>query len=362
MNEHPSNVLVVALRDPRDPAAPSRLLGMLALGAEGARRWRCFDDRLLVAWPDVGTASSRGLERSVELLDADPAVDRVVLLRAGARLGSEWPVAPEAGPPTRPFDRRSAATPLLIAGPCTVESEAHLLETAALVAEAGAHGLRAGIYKPRTCPYTFAGLGDAALESLSRARTATGLPVVTEVLESAKIAPTALHADVLQIGSRNMFNAPLLFRAGANVAGRPILLKRGFGATAEELLWAAEYVLLGRFAAGRREPGVWLCERGVRSVESAGRFTFEPTVLPWLRARTHLPILVDPSHAAGERTRVMPLARAALAAGADGLLVEVHPSPAAAWCDGRHALDGPQIRALAEEMRAMGRPCAGETE
>jgi 3-deoxy-7-phosphoheptulonate synthase len=232
--------------------------------------------------------------------------------------------------------------PVLIAGPCSVESEAMILETAMAVAQAGADMLRGGAYKPRTSPYDFQGLGVKGLRYLADAREKTGLPVVTEVLSWEEVPVVAHFADMLQIGARNMQNFSLL--RAASRSGKPVLLKRGAGATFEEWLMAAEYVL----AEGN--PNVVLCERGIRTFERATRHTLDLNAVALVRERTHLPVLVDPSHAAGIRSLVIPLSLAALAAGACGLIVEVHPDPAQAMSDGAQSLDFPMFADLARQV------------
>ncbi len=232
--------------------------------------------------------------------------------------------------------------PVLIGGPCSVESEAMILETAELVAQAGGDMLRGGAYKPRTSPYDFQGLGVKGLRYLAQARERTGLPVVTEVLSWEEVPVVSHFADMLQIGARNMQNFSLL--RAASRSGKPILLKRGAGATVEEWLMAAEYVL----AEGN--PNVVLCERGIRTFERATRHTLDLNAVALLRERTHLPVVVDPSHAAGVSSLVIPLGLAALAAGACGLLVEVHPNPAAALSDGFQSLTPPMFAELARRV------------
>ncbi len=236
------------------------------------------------------------------------------------------------------------SVPVLIAGPCSVEGEGMLLEVAAAVAEAGADMLRGGAYKPRTSPYDFQGLGVKGLKFLEEARERTGLPIVTEVLSWEEVPVVARYADILQIGARNMQNFALLRAAGRS--GKPILLKRGGGATIEEWLSAAEYVL----ADGNEE--VILCERGIRTFERATRHTLDLNGVALVRERTHLPVIVDPSHAAGIRSIVIPLALAGLAAGAHGVLVEVHPDPETALSDGAQSLDLPGFADLARRVRA----------
>jgi 3-deoxy-7-phosphoheptulonate synthase len=232
--------------------------------------------------------------------------------------------------------------PVLIAGPCSVESEAMILETAAAVAEVGGDMLRGGAYKPRTSPYDFQGLGVKGLRYLADARERTGLPVVTEVLSWEEVAVVSHFADMLQIGARNMQNFTLL--RAASRSGKPILLKRGAGATIEEWLMAAEYIL----AEGN--PHVVLCERGIRTFERATRHTLDLNAVAMVRERTHLPVIVDPSHAAGVRSLVPPLSLGALAAGACGLIIEVHPDPANAMSDGAQSLDIPTFEALARQV------------
>ncbi len=244
--------------------------------------------------------------------------------------------------------------PILIAGPCSVESEAMIMETAVAVAQAGADMLRGGAYKPRTSPYDFQGLGVKGLRYLADARERTGLPVVTEVLSWEEVPVVAHFADMLQIGARNMQNFSLL--RAASRSGKPVLLKRGPGATFEEWLMAAEYVL----AEGN--PNVVLCERGIRTFERATRHTLDLNAVALVRERTHLPVLVDPSHAAGLRSLVIPLSLAALAAGACGLIVEVHPDPDQALSDGAQSLDFEMFAELARKVGRAGRMGeAGET-
>jgi 3-deoxy-7-phosphoheptulonate synthase len=233
-------------------------------------------------------------------------------------------------------------SPVLIAGPCSVESEAMILETADAVGKLGGDMLRGGAYKPRTSPYDFQGLGVKGLRYLADARERTGLPVVTEVLSWEEVAVVAHFADMLQIGARNMQNFSLL--RAASRSGKPVLLKRGAGATIEEWLMAAEYIL----AEGN--PNVVLCERGIRTFERATRHTLDLNAVVMVRERTHLPVIVDPSHAAGLRSLVIPLSLGSLAAGASGLIVEVHPDPASAMSDGAQSLDLPMFADLAARV------------
>lgn len=218
---------------------------------------------------------------------------------------------------------------VLIAGPCTIESREQMLEVACAVKEAGASMLRGGAFKPRSSPYAFQGLCETGLTFLAEARERTGLPVVTEVLETSQLPAVAEVADMLQIGSRNMHNSVLLRAAGAS--GKPVLLKRGMSATIQEFLYAAEYVL----NAGSRR--VVLCERGIRTFETATRFTLDLNAVPLLKEKTWLPVIVDPSHGTGRADLVPAMSRAAVACGADGIMMEVHGHPECALCDGEQS-------------------------
>jgi 3-deoxy-7-phosphoheptulonate synthase len=239
---------------------------------------------------------------------------------------------------------------VLIAGPCTVESREQTLTTARCVAAGGAAMLRGGAYKPRTSPHSFQGLGRDGLRVLAEARAETGLPIVTELTDVREIDAVAAVADVIQIGARNMHNAALLTEVGRS--GRPALLKRGAAATIDDLLAAADYIL----AEGNED--VTLCERGIRTFETSTRYTLDVSAVPVLKERTHLPVIVDPSHAAGRRELVRPLSLAAVAAGADGLIVEVHPNPAEAVCDGPQSLTTAEFAAYARDVHALVRALA----
>jgi 3-deoxy-7-phosphoheptulonate synthase len=243
---------------------------------------------------------------------------------------------------------------VVMAGPCSVESEQQILAAARAVREAGATVLRAGAYKPRSSPYSFQGLGRAGLKLLARAREETGLLIVTEAMDGEELDFVAETADIIQLGARNMQNYSLLKRAGR--AGKPILLKRGLSATIQELLLSAEYIL----AEGN--PNVILCERGVRGFDPATRNIFDLSAIAVVHGLSHLPIIADPSHGTGHRDMVIPMARAAVAAGADGLLIEVHPSPDRALSDGAQSLYPEQFDRLMKETRliaeAIGRRVA----
>ena len=244
--------------------------------------------------------------------------------------------------------RIGGTTPVVIGGPCSVEGREQILASAFAVKDAGAQILRGGAFKPRTSPYQFQGLGIEGLYFLAEAGEQTGLPVITEVMEPALVETVARFADILQIGSRNMCNYPLLQAAARNSRARPIVLKRGMAATIDEWLCAAEYILL----AGN--PNVILCERGIRSFDSCyTRNLLDLTCIPLLRELTHLPVLVDPSHGTGRRTLVPAMARAAIACGADGLMVEVHPCPDDARSDAAQTIDTETFAALCREVRSL---------
>jgi 3-deoxy-7-phosphoheptulonate synthase len=234
---------------------------------------------------------------------------------------------------------------VLMAGPCAVESQEQILTIARDLAEAGVTVLRGGAFKPRTSPYSFQGLGKPALEMLARAKGETGMAVVTEVLDADTAEEAAAYVDILQVGARNMQNYPLLRTVG--LIGKPVLLKRAFSATIEELLLAAEYVL----AEGNSQ--VVLCERGIRSFDAQARNLLDLTAIPLVKSLSHLPIIADPSHGTGARARVIPMARAAVAAGADGLIVEVHPDPMRALSDGAQSLYPDQFREMVHQVRAI---------
>jgi 3-deoxy-7-phosphoheptulonate synthase len=240
----------------------------------------------------------------------------------------------------------------LIAGPCAVEGERQTLESAQMAKAAGATLLRGGAFKPRTSPYAFQGLGVEGLKILADVRDSVGLPVVTEVVDATDVDLVAEYADMLQVGTRNMANFALLQAIGQS--GKPVLLKRGMQSTIEEWLMAAEYI------AQRGNLDIVLCERGIRTFETATRNTLDISAVPVAQTASHLPVIVDPSHAAGLRELVVPLSRAAIAVGADGVIVDVHPSPEDALCDGPQALSGSELRALASAVRQLP-PLVGRT-
>jgi len=278
-------------------------------------------------------------------LEGAPGVDRVVPISKPYKLASnqfkhgERSVFDICG---RKIGGQNFA---LIAGPCTVESREQTLETARVVRDAGATLLRGGAYKPRTSPYAFQGLGQEGLRLLAEAKLETGLPIVTELMDARDLDAVLEVADVVQIGARNMQNYSLLSEVGRS--GCPVLLKRGLSATIDELLMAAEYILK------EGNEAVMLCERGIRTFETAyRRATLDLMAIPILKELTHLPVIVDPSHAAGRRDLVLPLSLAAAAAGADGIIVEVHPQPEAAICDGPQQLPADGFADYVERVQA----------
>ncbi|MBG90801.1 MAG: 3-deoxy-7-phosphoheptulonate synthase [Actinobacteria bacterium] len=231
---------------------------------------------------------------------------------------------------------------VVMAGPCSVESESQILSSAEAVKTAGGHFLRGGAYKPRTSPYSFQGLEEEGLELLSKAKRETGLGIITELLSVRNIESVVKHADIIQIGARNMQNFSLLKELNVN---RPILLKRGLSSTLEELLMSAEYIM----SVGNYQ--VMLCERGIRTFETAYRNTLDLNAVPALKSMTHLPVIVDPSHGTGRIDLIPTMAKAAIAAGADGIMIEIHPDPPKAYSDGPQSLNIPQFNELMEEIK-----------
>jgi 3-deoxy-7-phosphoheptulonate synthase len=292
------------------------------------------------------TASFMGLG-----LDNFPGVDHLIQVgkpyKMVARVLHPQPTTVKVGPAAV-----GRETFTIIAGPCAVESEGQALAAARGAKAAGATILRGGAYKPRTSPYSFQGLGERGLEILARCREDTGLPVVTEVMEPRDVELVASWADALQVGTRNMQNFALLREVGAT--SKPVLLKRGFSATVEEWLMAAEYV------AQRGNSEIILCERGIRTFETATRNTLDLGGMVVAQQESHLPVIVDPSHAMGHRELVAPMARAAIAAGADGVMIDVHHDPGEALCDGPQALTPADLLELSKDLNALalalGRP------
>lgn len=272
-------------------------------------------------------------------------MDAVPVSKPYKQVGREWhpqPTVVEVGGISIGGDSAFAVA----AGPCAVESRDQLLTTARAVRTAGASLLRGGAYKPRTSPYAFRGLGAVGLDLLAEARAETGLPVVTEVLTPSDVEQVAAIADMLQVGTRNAQNFALLEAVGA--AGRPVLLKRGLSNTIEEWLLSAEYIV------SHGNTDVVLCERGIRTFETATRNTLDLSAVPLIHSLSHLPVIVDPSHATGHRQLVPAMALAAMAAGADGLMVEVHPDPDAALSDGPQSLNLPEFSRLMDDVRHLG--------
>ncbi len=296
----------------------------------------------------VGDERGKGQLKSVENL---PGVEKVVPILKPYKLASRE--FSEADTVIPVGDLRIGGTSFVVmAGPCSVESEEQLMESAYVVKKGGAQVLRGGAYKPRTSPYSFQGMEEEGLKLLKSVRERTGLPVVTEVMNTTDVDLVEAHADVLQVGARNVQNFALLKKVGQ--ARKPVLLKRGMMTTIEELLMSAEYIL----SAGNHQ--VILCERGIRTFETATRNTLDLSAVPVLKEATHLPVIVDPSHAAGHWRLVTPLARAAVAAGADGLLVEVHPEPEKAFSDGLQSLKPEKFYQLMDEVRALERVMKNE--
>jgi len=288
--------------------------------------------------------------RAFELLDG---VDRAMRVLKPYKLVS-IETSPEPSLIPIGVNKAGGNDVLVIAGPCSVESREQIIDTAVAVKSAGAIALRGGAYKPRSSPYSFQGMGVDGLKLLAEARDKTGLPVVTEIMSEKELDVVADYADVLQVGARNMQNFTLLRAIGK--LRKTVLLKRGMSATIDELLMSAEYILSGG------NPNVILCERGIRTFETATRNTFDINAIPVLKKRTHLPVFADPSHATGHWDLVVPTARAAVAAGADGIIVEVHPNPAAAVSDGAQSLLPEKFEQMMTELRpiatAIGRRIA----
>lgn len=321
------DAVVARVRQAGGEAFVSRGLRRTIVGLVGdVDDFRALNLRAMPGVADVITVSTPYKLVSV---DHQPARSTVIV---GADSGAH-PVA--IGPDTF----------TLIAGPCAVESLDQMLEAAEMAKAAGATMLRGGAFKPRTSPQAFQGLGKGALRILADVREATGLPVVTEVIDAADVGLVSAYADMLQVGSRNMQNVALLRALGS--AGKPVLLKRGIQATVEEWLMAAEDL------AQRGNLDIVLCERGIRTFETSTDTTLDISAVPVVQRLSHLPVIVDPTHAAGRRELVLPLSRAAVAVGADGIMVDVHADPEAALCDGPQALAGAEVRELASALRRL---------
>ncbi|GAA2266329.1 3-deoxy-7-phosphoheptulonate synthase [Streptomyces amakusaensis] len=306
---------------------------------------------------------SRGVSRTIVGLVGD--VDDFEALNLGSRSGvlqvmrvsAPYKLVSRQHHPARSVIRVGGVpigpdTLSVIAGPCAVETPEQTLEAVRMAKRAGASLLRGGAFKPRTSPYSYQGLGERGLKILAEVRQETGLPVVTEVIDPGSVDMVASYADMLQIGARNMQNFALLQAVGR--AGRPVLLKRGFSATIEEWLSAAEYI------AQRGNLDIVLCERGIRTFETATRNTLDISAVPVVQRLSHLPVIVDPSHSGGRRDLVVPLTRAAIAAGADGVIIDIHPEPKTALCDGDQALVESDVREIADAVTILS-PLMGRT-
>jgi 3-deoxy-7-phosphoheptulonate synthase len=299
------------------------------------------EERVVIGAVGVGDVSA-----CLDSLRALPQVDQAVRISAPYKFVSreyrQRPSVIRVQVPGRPVVEIGGGGLTVMAGPCSVESESQILECAMAVAASGAQVLRGGAFKPRTSPYDFQGLEGEGLRLLAKAREETGLAIVTEVMSDRDVPLVADYADILQIGARNMQNFALLKELGR--CGRPVLLKRGMSSTVKELLMSAEYI------TAHGNPHVILCERGIRTFETITRNTCDIVAVPVLKELTHLPVILDPSHATGKRSLVAPLSRAAVAIGADGLIVEVHPQPENALSDGAQSLD---LVAFLELMQSL---------
>jgi 3-deoxy-7-phosphoheptulonate synthase len=290
----------------------------------------------------IVAAVGSGRRHEIEALQAAPGVDNVVPIAQPYKLVSRQ-VRPGGTVVDVAGVRIGNGEPVVvIAGPCSVESRDQLLRTAHAVKNAGARLLRGGAYKPRTSPYDFQGLGEEALELLADARRETGLPVVTEVMSTEDVDTICEHADMLQVGARNMQNFALLRRLAT--VDKPVLLKRGPSATVKEWLLAAEYLLTGG------NPNVVLCERGIKTFETETRNTIDLAAVALAKELSHLPVIADPSHGTGRRSLIVPLSKAAIAVGADGLIIEVHPNPERALSDGPQSLDCLEFQAMMRDL------------
>src|SRR5580692_10431455 len=295
------------------------------------------EERVVIGVVGVGDVTA-----CLESLEAMPCVEKAVRISAPYKF-----VSREFRPARTEITVRDVTFGgtdfIVMAGPCSVEGERQILETAEIVARSGAKLLRGGAFKPRTSPYDFQGLEEEGLKMLDKARRATGLGIITEVMSDRDVPLVAEYADILQIGARNMQNFSLLKTLGQ--CGRPVLLKRGMSSTIKELLMSAEYVV------AHGNPNVILCERGIRTFETATRNTCDIAAVAVLNELTHLPVILDPSHATGKRSLVPALARAAVAIGADGLIVEMHPHPEKAMSDGAQSLDPKQFAKMMEDLK-----------
>jgi 3-deoxy-7-phosphoheptulonate synthase len=290
----------------------------------------------------IGVVGVGDVTQCLESLEATPGVERAVRISAPYKFVSKEFHQERSRIAVRKLEIGGDEF-IVMAGPCSVESEKQIMETAEAVAAAGARILRGGAFKPRTSPYDFQGMEGAGLKLLAKAREQTGLAIVTEVMSDTDVGLVAEYADIMQVGARNMQNFALLKSLGR--CGRPVMLKRGLSSTIKELLMSAEYVV------AHGNANVMLCERGIRTFETATRNTCDISAVPVLNELTHLPVIVDPSHAAGKRSLVPPLSRAAVAIGADGLIVEVHPNPEKAISDGAQSLNVAQFQKMMNDLK-----------
>jgi 3-deoxy-7-phosphoheptulonate synthase len=350
--------MIITIRSQADSSERSQLIALLGRITDSHHPITTTK----IADREVIVLDHKSLEAQA-IIEQQPAVERVVQIKTAYKLVSRAFQAEDTsivvgnGHDCTPVMVGGPfASPVIMAGPCAVENREQLLSTAQGVAHAGAHILRGGAFKPRTSPYQFQGLGVEGLHLLAEARQLTGLPVITEVMEPELVEIVAEHADILQIGSRNMQNFPLLRAAGRDSHKRPVMLKRGLSATIDEWLLAAEYIV----AAGN--PNVILCERGIRSYDSQTRNVLDLSCVPLLHELTHLPVIVDPSHATGRRELVPTMSRASIAAGAEGLIIEVHPDPDSAMCDGRQSITPEQLQKIVREARIMAKIIQEEDE
>lgn len=289
----------------------------------------------------LGAVGDRKIATSLNL-ESFPGVEKVMLIMKPYKMVSRD--AKEEDTIVKVGDVEIGGSKVIsMCGPCAVENEEQMIHIARVVKEAGGHILRGGAFKPRTSPYAFQGLEEEGLKMLARAREETGLPVVTEVINTQDVELVANYADMLQVGSRNMQNYSLLKAVG--MSGKPVLLKRGLSATMEEWLMSAEYIL------AEDNYNVVLCERGIRTFETYTRNTLDISAVPLIKSLSHLPVVVDPSHATGNWKLVAPLAKAAIAAGADGLLIEAHPNPPEALCDGEQSLSPRNLKRLLGDLK-----------
>jgi 3-deoxy-7-phosphoheptulonate synthase len=341
--------MVIIMEQGADPADVDSVIGFVQ--REGLTPFvnPGVERKVIAVLGAIDTAKAQLADRFQNL----PGVERVTLISEPYKLSSRG-YHPEDSIVDVNGVKIGGNEIVVIAGPCSIESREQALATAHAVKAAGAQLLRGGAYKPRTSPYSFQGLGEEGLQILAECREATGLPIVTEIMDPHDLPAVCEYADVLQVGARNMQNFRLLSRLGA--VGKPVLLKRGPGSRVREMLQAAEYIMVGG------NPNVMLCERGIITFEDATRNTTDINAIPVLKLWSHLPVILDPSHSTGHSRWVAPIARAGVAAGADGLIVEVHPNPAEALSDGAQALLPDKFSQLMQEIKrvawAVGREVA----